>query len=365
MKIVYLTHSFKPYIGGVQQVVEYMAKEMTRRGHDVEVYTLVPPFSSLPRVEKLDGYVLRRFLGLSPSNAYYMPTPGFYDGLVKLQADVVHVHVVHSLVPLVAAMARKCNPQWRSLILTPHIHDKGFNWHTDIAWIFYRPILRRILRSFDLIHSISPHEASLLRRRFGVNPIIIPHGVSKDIQRYQWKSPEDFTVIYSGQLMSYKRVSLLVEAMSLLYEVVQDAKLVIIGKGPEKDKLMNLAGKLNVNVKFLDPLPRKEYLKRLANSSALCYLSESEAFCLTVLEALAVGLPVVAVEPWGENFKHYSRATVLPPSPTPEEVCKALVFVKNRTFPRRDGGDVPTWSNVSEMLEKLYFTGLAHAKHSG
>ena len=333
-------------------MVEQMAVEMAKRGHNVEVLTLAPLFNSLPRVEKLDGYILRRFPGLSPSKSYYVPTLSFIKALVKLQADIVHVHVVHSLVPFATYLAKKCKPQWKRLVLTPHLHDRGFSWHTNIIWFFYRPILKKVIKAADVIHSISPHEARLLKEKFNVNPVIIPHGISEDVLSYKWKPPSKFTVIYSGQLIKYKRVCLLIKAMSLLNKIDAEARLLVIGNGPEKAKLVEMARQLKVNSVFISPLCRKDYLKRLAESSVLCYLSESEAFGITVLEAIAIGLPVIVVEPWGNFFKQYSRAVVLSSHPSPEQVANALLSLKNKTFSTRD--NIPTWNEVADKLVKLY-----------
>lgn len=352
MKIAYVTHSYKPFIGGVPYVVEQMAVETAKRNHEVEVLTLAPLFNSLRRVEKTDGYTVRRFSGASPSNSYYIPTFSFIHALIKLQADVVHVHVVHSLVPFAAYLAKKFHPRWKLVILTPHFHDVGFSWHTNVAWILYRPILKKIIKSADIVHSISPQETQLLKERLDINPVFIPHGVSADTLNYKWKPSRVFTVVYSGQLIKYKRVCLLIKAMSLLNKTKPDARLLIIGNGPEKAKLKKLVKRLNVNAVFISPLSRKEYLMQIAESNVMCYLSESEAFCITALEAIAIGLPVIVVEPWGRFFKKYSRLEVLSSNPTSEEVCKAIISIARSKFLTQD--TVPTWNNVAASLEKLY-----------
>lgn len=355
MKIAYVTHSYKPYLGGTNYVIEQVAVEISKK-HDVEVFTLVPLFSSLPKTEKSDHYVIKRFLGLSPSNSYYLPTFSFIRALIKLKADVVHVHVTHSGVPLAVWVAKKFNPQWRLLVLTPHFHNEGFSQHSNFAWIFYRPILKKIIRSFDIIHSISPNEAELLNEKFGVNPILIPHGISQDVLNHQWRLPKKFTVVYSGTLRKYKGVDILIKAMTLINKRNSEARLLIIGSGEDKARLVKMAKQLNTNVTFVSPMKRNDYLKTLAECSAMCYLSESEAFCVTVLEAIAIGLPVVAVEPWGSFFKKYSRTIILPSNPTPEQVCAALTSFDVKAFPAKDA--VPTWRNIAEMYEKMYSQNL-------
>ena len=355
MKIAYVTHSYKPYIGGTNYVIEQVALEISKK-HDVEVYTLVPLHSSLPKTEKSGRYFIKRFLGLSPSNSYYLPTFSFIRALIKLKADVVHVHVTHSLVPLAVWVAKKFNPQWKLLVLTPHFHNEGFSRHSNFAWIFYRPILKKIIRVFGIIHSISPNEARLLNEEFHVKPVLIPHGVSQDVFNHEWSPPNKFTVIYSGTLRKYKGVDRLIKAMSLINIKNSEARLLIIGIGEDKARLVKMAKQLNVNVTFVSPMQRNDYLKSLAECSVMCYLSESEAFCITVLEAIAIGLPVVAVEPWGSFFKNYSKTIILPSNPTPEEVCMALTSFEGKTFSTKE--TAPTWSKIAKMYEQMYSQNL-------
>ncbi len=355
MKIVYITNSYKPYVGGVPYVVEQVAFEISKK-HDVEVYTLVPLHSSLPKVEKIDGYILKRFFGISPSNSYNIPTFTLIKALIKLKADVVHVHVVHSLIPLTVWFIKRFNPHWKLLVLTPHFHDIGFSKHSNIAWIFYRPILKKFIKGFKIIHSISPNEAMLLKERFNVKPFLIPHGVSNDVLSYDWNPPSTFTVVYSGLFRGFKRVDLLIEAMGLVNKKNPKAHLLIIGNGKRKSILVKKAKQLNVNATFLPTMQRNEYLKTLSKCSVMCYLSESEAFCITVLEAIGIGLPVVAVEPWGNFFKKYSNVKILPSNPTPEEICEALISFQGKTFHKKEA--VSTWSEIAGLYENLYLQNL-------
>jgi glycosyltransferase involved in cell wall biosynthesis len=351
MKIAYITHNYKPYLGGTNYVIEQVAVEISKK-HDVEVYTLAPFCNALPKTENSDRYTIKRFLGLSPSNSYFVPTFSFLRALIKLKADVVHVHVVASGVPFAAWLAKKFNPQWKLLVLTPHFHNEGFSGHANFAWIFYRPILKKIIGAFDIIHSISPNEAKLLNQKLGVHPVVIPHAISQDVLKHEWRSPEKFTIVYSGVFREYKGVDLLIKAMSLVNKKKPDAQLLMIGSGYRKAKLVEMAKELGANVTFLPPMKRNDYLNKLANCSVMCYLSESEAFCITVLEAIAIGLPVVAVEPWGSFFKKYSRAIILPSNPTPKQVCDALLSFVGKTFATKEV--VPSWSDIAERYEKMY-----------
>ena len=335
--------------------MEQMAVEVTKRKHAVEVLTLAPLFNSLPNVEEKDGYSIRRFTGLIPSNSYYVPTFSFFKALIKLVADVVHVHVVHSLVPLAVYVAKKFKPRWKLVVLTPHFHDVGFSWHSNFAWVFYRPVLKKIVTAADVVHSISDHESRLLKQKLNLTSILIPHAASTDTLNHTWSPPKVFTVIYPGQLLKYKRVDLIVKAVSLMGKT-KPARLLLVGSGEEKKKLQKLAQRLDVNVEFIKPLSREKYLLQVAQSSVMCYLSESEAFCITALEAIAMGVPLVVAKPWGSFFERYSNVKVVPSNPSPYEVCEALLSFGHTSISSPD--KVPTWSNVALTLETLYLDNL-------
>ncbi|MCW3982392.1 MAG: glycosyltransferase family 4 protein [Candidatus Bathyarchaeota archaeon] len=355
LKIAYVTHNYTPFIGGVQYVVEQVAVEFAKRNHSVEVLTLAPLLNSLPSVEKRDGYLIRRFTGLNPANSYYVPTFSFFKALVKLEADVVHVHVVHSLVPLTVFLAKKLKPKWKLVVLTPHFHDVGFSWHSNLAWLFYRPLLKKIVAVADVVHSISDHERSMLKQRLDLNGVLIPHAASDDTFAFSWQPPKVLTVIYPGQLLQYKRVDIVIKAVSLIAKTKQ-VKLQIVGSGKEKKKLQKLAQTLNVDVDFVKPLNRKKYLTHVATSSVMCYLSESEAFCITALEAVAMGVPLVVAKPWGNFFQRYPNVKVVSAKPTPHEVCDAILSL-NSALPRVPQ-KVSTWSEVALTLEELYTQNL-------
>lgn len=100
-----------------------------------------------------------------------------------------------------------------------------------------------------------------------------------------------------SQLWPHKRVNLLIEAIAL----VDDAQLAIIGSGPEKQHLQEIATKLGVEdrVFFLSGLSNLELRIVLARACAFLFSPIKEPFGIVVLEALAAGLPVIAVNEGG------------------------------------------------------------------
>jgi glycosyltransferase involved in cell wall biosynthesis len=340
----------------VEYVVEEMAEGMAKMGCEVSVLTL-SSYPSLLGTERKNGVTIKRIFGMAPFQAYYFPSPSLLKELLTTPCDIIHVHAVHSLTApasVIAAFLRtKLGRTRRFVVLTPHYHDIGFSWHTRFAWLFYRPIVRLIMRNVDLVHAISYFESGLIKGRSMINPIILGHGISEDVLQYEWGSPKTLTVTYAGRLERYKRVDMLIQAMERVNEQASESKLLVIGNGPDRSRLMKLAEECKVNVIFIDYLPRNEYLKRLACSSMVVNLSSSEAFGVTILEALAMGVPVIVVKPWGTTFERYSMSKVLPNNPTVDNVARAIL--STASIRRQARPHVPTWNEVcSHLYEDVY-----------
>ncbi|MFZ5807159.1 MAG: glycosyltransferase [Verrucomicrobiota bacterium] len=111
-----------------------------------------------------------------------------------------------------------------------------------------------------------------------------------DVEKFKWgKKSEDFYLIVS-QLVSYKRVDIAVEAFNRLGK-----KLVIIGDGAEKERLMQMA---KPNVQFLGKQPDTSVIDHFERCRAFIY-PQVEDFGITAVEAQAAGKPVIALSQGG------------------------------------------------------------------
>ena len=100
------------------------------------------------------------------------------------------------------------------------------------------------------------------------------------------------TFVFVGRLTTQKGLPVALEAL----REVSDAQLVLVGDGPERDRLRQLAGSLGVTrrVSFAGALPRDGVLRRLAGARAALLPSLWENLPHAAVEALSVGTPVVA-----------------------------------------------------------------------
>jgi glycosyltransferase involved in cell wall biosynthesis len=103
-------------------------------------------------------------------------------------------------------------------------------------------------------------------------------------------------VLYVGRLRTRKAVAVLLEAMSVLARRRPDLRLVIAGDGEQGPALRRRAAlpDLEGRVEFAGPLDREQIAQWYRRVAVLCLPSTYEGFPVTIVEAMAAGLPVVA-----------------------------------------------------------------------
>ena len=166
------------------------------------------------------------------------------------------------------------------------------------GWIGY--LTERLSFSLpDAIASDSQLTTARLRAN-GASCLIetLPLGV--DVKGISAIAPADAQsdVIYVGRLLGHKGVDLLVKALSKMKASHPDIRALIVGSGPERERIRQLAESLGLeeNIAFLGEVKDNERVFALMKSSKVLALPSSrEGFGLVVLEANAAGVPVVTL----------------------------------------------------------------------
>ncbi|HLP86298.1 MAG TPA: glycosyltransferase family 4 protein [Candidatus Paceibacterota bacterium] len=122
---------------------------------------------------------------------------------------------------------------------------------------------------------------------------VVYNGVSnRELRNLEKK--EAFRIITVTRLDYPKLPELLIKAFASIKE--PDMELVIVGYGSRKGKVISLIKELNLNdkVQILDSLTKEDVIPQLAISDLFVLISKHEGLPITILEAMSVGLPVVA-----------------------------------------------------------------------
>ncbi|HEY7604974.1 MAG TPA: glycosyltransferase family 4 protein [Gaiellaceae bacterium] len=230
--------------------------------------------------------------------------PGLSDAgdlplLLRLvaRADLIHGH--SSKAGFLTRLAATLRPGRRQrTIFTPH----GWSfWAAHAERALYLGLERLAAHWCRALVAVSEAErAAGLAARVGRagQYRVIPNGI--DLEPFAGEpQPREGRMVFIGRLRSPKRVDLALEALRQVREAVPAATLDVVGDGPLRAGLEQLAGRLGVSdrVRFLGT--RTDLPLLLRDAQCFVLASDSEGCPLSVLEAMAAGVPVVATSVGG------------------------------------------------------------------
>ncbi|MEM3555944.1 MAG: glycosyltransferase family 4 protein [Candidatus Micrarchaeia archaeon] len=233
----------------------------------------------------------------------------------------------------------------------------GDYWYEylGLLGIFGKIVEKLALLLSPNIISVSEFTKRKLRRDKKVH--IITNGIDYPSLKKAKPLKKKFDVIFIGRLIKEKNVDLLLKAVSLLKTKHPNIKCCIIGEGPEKEKLIQLASslKLEKNIEFHNFLKKhEEVFSYLKSSRVLAIPSSREGFGMIAVEANACGLPVLTVESPNNAAKELVRegvnGKVVPLSENAvadgiEQLLGKRVKIKLDNY---------GWEKITEKLERVY-----------
>lgn len=175
------------------------------------------------------------------------------------------------------------------LIVTVHGSDSFF-----FRYPVLRSILRIALRSSDAVTCVSTGLADAVKELSGIESRLMPMGVPDSLfAPRKWVQRMDGRLLFVGRVVASKGVDHIVAALAYLPKRFH---LVIVGDGPYVPALKShvLKGLQASRVSFCGWLNEEGVKEQMSIASCLVLPSESEGFSITVLEAMAARLPVVA-----------------------------------------------------------------------
>jgi len=275
--------------------VRDLCERLATKGFEIAVYTLEQN-RKLPQQEWANGVLVKRYRPVFNDPAY-VPPPSFLRDLRNLNADILHVHNIHSFLPLFTSLVKKSN---QKLILQPNYHRFGQSLVRDTFFSFYKFLsIALVLKRADKVIVNSRYEQMLVKEDFFCNNIVLlPEGLPlNQLRNIRWQLTRPKKILYVGGLRKYKNVDKLLRAFKLLHEKEKELGLVIVGDGPERKRLLKMAQELDINnfIEWKRNLPREQLLLEYAKARVFVSLSLLESFGRTICEAIALGVPTVVL----------------------------------------------------------------------
>ncbi len=167
-------------------------------------------------------------------------------------------------------------------------------------------------------------------------------------------------ITFVGRLARPKLPLLLLKSLQYLPKEVQEKiQVSIVGDGPQRKSVEQYIKEQNIpNVVLHGTLPREEIFVILHDSDIFVLLSEWEGLPITILEAMSIGLPVIASDVGGISEAVDASNGILISSEQPQEVADAIVTiledsVKREQMKRASIQKVETTFSLTHMLEQI------------
>ena len=300
MKIALVTRRYPPLIGGAERVLSYLGPALAAEGHAVTVLTSrVDPTTPAVEIGDAPGPGSFRVERLATSPLRFVGTLLYARALGRWFArhpvDVAYVSMLkHDAYAVLGAARRGGFP----VVLRP----EGAGRTGDIAWQawgrFGRTIARRCRARADALVAISPAvRGELLADGYDPARIVdLPNGVP--IPPEPWARPaglgESLRATYVGRLSFEKGVDVLVRAWPGVRAAVPGARLTLVGDGPERPALDGLIRDLDLGDAVTLAGAMADPSVELRRSSLFVLPSREEGMSVALLEAMALGIPLVA-----------------------------------------------------------------------
>ncbi|MFN3477207.1 MAG: glycosyltransferase [Candidatus Methylomirabilales bacterium] len=307
MNIGIFTCNFSPLVNGLSVSISRYAEYFRRFGH--QVFIFAPRYSG--HREREPGVFRLPSLRVPTHRRYTLPlpiSPRLNKVIQDLELDILHAQHPFLLGPWALNLARRLG--------LPLV----FTYHTLYEhYAHYVPLLQPLAAKLALKKAVEfANQADLVIaptwwvRRLLLNlgihvPIeVVPTGVELpeeiedpvSLRAHLNLEPEARVLLYLGRLAKEKNLVLLLHAFHLITKALPQALLLLVGEGDAREELETLAQELGLerSVRFVGLIPHGRVWSFYRLAQAFLFPSITEAQGLVILEAMAVGVPVVAIK---------------------------------------------------------------------
>lgn len=320
MRILMLSDVYFPRVNGVSSSIRTFARELLALGHEVSL--VAPSYGAdLDAPHHAEGFEVRRVPARSiffdPEDRLMQAADlrALHGRLAQREWEVIHVHTPFRAHALGVRLSRLTGAP---VVETYHTYFEEYVAHY-LPWLpraatrfAARTLSRRLCHEVD--HLIVPSRAMTgVLDRYGVRTpsTVIPTGIHLDefrggdgaaFRARHGIRPGQPTIVTVSRLAQEKNIGFLLRVAKRLVADFPDLCFVIAGEGPDALRLKRLAAELGIaaNVRFFGNLDRRTTLLDCYRAGdAFVFASPTETQGLVLVEAMALGVPIVSTAVMG------------------------------------------------------------------
>lgn len=357
MKIFQVTPYYFPHLGGMENVIKELSERLAKKGHQVEIFTSdigCPKDKQLKSTKNLKIHYLR---GWEIANTTIIPK--LFFKLIRTKGAIIHIQAFDAfLSPIVYLLSKVTNSP-----IIWHIHGETVR-KGKLGFLlepYKKIILGNIIKKATRVIILNDEYKKFVSKKYNVPSkkiIILPNGVGKEFFTKTKSKNKIPHLLFVGRISIEKNLPRLIESITLckskfILDIVGDGELL-----EEINKLVKERGL--TNVVFHGRKTGKELINLYQNADIFISTSDGEGFPLSILEAMASKLPIIASDVRG-NHDTVKDIGILVNPPTPENFAKEIdkIFSNKKIYNRISKQSLKfakkhTWDKVINQLEKVY-----------
>lgn len=347
LRVAMYTNVYRPTTNGVVTSVDFFRRGLNEIGHDVFLFA-----PGAGECEDIEPYIFRYLALKIPGRNYPLAVPvsRFADRLLpRLKPHVLHANHPALLGSVAAQKSKELNVP---LVFTYHTRYREYAHYAsfipkELTQDFLLIWLANFMKDCHQIVVPSQSIKDLLREEHGVEEGVEVVSTGVDPTPFLACNREDSRarlglkgdiLVSSGRLAKEKNFPLLLEAFALIAPKRPEASLYILGDGDDREALRKLSVDLNIADRVFFPglVPSAEIPLYLTAADLFFFASVTETQGLVTLEAMAAGLPVVAVNATGTADLVEHGKNGLLTSATPEALAEAALSLLENPEMRRE-----------------------------
>ena len=382
MRIVMISDVYFPRVNGVSTSIRTFRRELEAHGH--EVLLIAPEYGEPSDDEQGIMRVPSRVVYVDPEDRMmrFAKVMELEQSLRELEPDLIHIQT-----PFVAHYAgvRLARSMGVPTVLSYHTYFEEYLFHYVrflpkflLRWAV-RHLSRQQCGQVDAV--VVPTQAfNAVLDGYGVpghrhiNPTGIDltrfeHGDGVRFKRQQGIDPTRPSLLFIGRIVHEKNIGFLLEVLAEIRSTIPDVLFTLAGEGPAEEHLRREVGRLglNDNLHFIGNLPSlQDLLDCYCSADVFIFASRTETQGLVLLEAMALGVPVVSTARMGTcDILAPARGALVSDESVKEFSEKVVSILKDSALAQRlseEGREyVNSWSApaMAKRLEGVYQEAIA------
>lgn len=357
MKIYHVIPTFPPTLGGMENSAINLVAGLSDAGESVEVFT---SRSKGVAEANPENYITHRSWSVTIAH-----TPILFSLFFKLlfseKPSVMHIHIAQVLTPEVATLVCLL----RNIPYIAHIHlDVGQSGRLGFLLEPYKKlILTKVLNKASGVVCLTRQQKNYFSAKYNLPPnkvTVIPNGVSKEFFQHNPKlrSSKPIKLLIVGRISAQKNLAFLLDVMDLLKD---KAVVDVVGDGELYNQINTIIKVRNLsNVHMVGKKFGQELVSYYHNADMYVVTSYNEGMSLSMLEAMAAGLPIIGSNKPGVSDL-ISDCGIVCNDYSPKSYVEQILRLYDN-MPRRrilsqraiEKAHLYSWQKIARSFQRLY-----------